>query len=266
MLHQPQLRFGYLTSSLIKFCFLAYLVKNGLNKNFQPNLTSSKAHLHNRKSSRSTRKKIKKKSNRLKVVEENETKTKDLNKTTVLCNKNKQNQASKGLFPNPTCKNQAANNLNTSSVIICSARKLISSYSSKDISTSSKNMWKNPKISPRPKTSSGKKAAIHETSDIKIKRQSCPPPLFQPAEQSSVSKNVRLKKVYYSEAQSHMLAGVPSVPPASPLNSKSNDIGGAQLGSLVYLYSVGWISNYNSTFLHRSLCHCVSSWPSLFPV
>ena len=198
-------------------------MKNGVNKNFQPNLASSKAHLHNRKSSRSTRKKTKKKSSRPKVVKENETETKDLSKTKVLCNKSKENQANKDLFPNPTGKNHAASNLNSSSVIICSARKLISSYSSKDISALPKNMWKTPKICPRPKTSFGKKAPIHETSEIRIKRQSCPPPLFQPSEQLPVSKNVKLKKVYYSEAQSHMLTGVPCAPPASPFNSKSKD-------------------------------------------
>ena len=199
-------------------------MKNGLNKNFQPNLAPSKAHLHNRKSSRSTRKKTKKKSSRLKVVKENETEIKDSSKAKVLCNKRKENQANKGLFPNPTGKNQAAGNLNSSSVIICSARKLISSYSSKDISVSPKNTWKTPKISPRPKTSFAKKAPTHETSEIKIKRQSCPPPLFQASEQLAVSKNAKLKKVYYSEPQSHMLTGVPCVPPASPFNSKSKAI------------------------------------------
>jgi hypothetical protein len=217
------------SSLLIKLSFLAYLKKHGLNKNPQPNLTSTKAHLHNRKISRSPRKKVKKKTSRLKITEENISRTKESNKATISCNKTKQNQSNENLIPNShrTVKNQDKNNSNelncSTSVIICSVRKLISSYSTKNISTSSQTLWKNPKVSQRPKTSCGKKAAVHYKSEIKIKRQSCPPPLFQPSESLPlVSRNVKLKKVYYSEPQSHMLAGVPRVPPVSPLNSKLN--------------------------------------------
>ncbi|CAB3977019.1 Hypothetical predicted protein [Paramuricea clavata] len=204
----------------------AYLKKHGLNKNLQPNLTSTKAHLHSRKSSRSPRKKVKKKTSRLKVTEENISRAKESHKATISRNKTKQNQSNENLIPHShrTVKNQDKNNSNelncTTSVIICSVRKLISSYSTKNISTSSQTLWKKPKVSQRPKTSCGKKAAVHCKSEIKIKRQSCPPPLFQPSESLPlISRNMKLKKVYYSEAQSHMLAGVPCVPPASPLNN-----------------------------------------------
>ena len=195
--------------------------KHGFIEDLQPNLTSTKAHLHNRKIQRSTRKKGKKKSSRHKAVENNHSMAKESDKTPVLCNKNKNIQDKQDLRPKQSTKHQTKSNSShpnsSSSVIACSVRKLISSYSNKNISTLS---WKNSKVSPRPKTSSEKKAIVDQTSEIKIKRQSCPPPLFQPSE-IITHRNVKLKKVYYSEPQSNMLSGVPCVPPVSPLDSKS---------------------------------------------
>ena len=185
---------------------------------------STKAHIHNRKSPRTTRKKVRKKSKRLKVVEGNNSEAKEPNKTTVLFNKNKKNQGNEDLIPQRSAKHQLKNTSNdsnsSSSVIACSVKKIISSYSCKKISASSQNLWRTSKVSPRPKTTCGKKATVNnETTEIKIKRQSCPPPLFQPSE-SAANRNVKLKKVYYSEPQSHTLGGVPCAPPVSPLNSK----------------------------------------------
>ena len=162
---------------------------------------------------------MKKNSNRL----EKSSKAEESNTTTVLCNKNKLSYNKGKSIPHRITKNKALSNSNnskdSSSVIACSVRKLVSSYSNKKISTSPQNSWKTStiKVPPRPKTSSEKKA--NETSEVKIKRQSCPPPLFQSSE-SSLNKNIKLKKVYYSEPQSQMLSGVPSVPPASPFNGK----------------------------------------------
>ena len=196
-----------------------YMKKHGFNEDLQPNLTSTKAHLHNRNIQRSIRKKVKKKSSRHKAVDNNNSMAKESDKTPVSWNKNKKIHDKQDLTPERSTKHQTKSNSNhpnsSSSVIASSVRKLISSYSNKNISTLS---WKNSKVSPRPKTSSEKKAIVDQTWEIKIKRQSCPPPLFQPSEMTS-HRNVKLKKVYYSESQSNMLSGVPCVPPVSPLNS-----------------------------------------------
>jgi hypothetical protein len=204
--------------------------KHGFDEDLQPNLTSTKIHLHNRKIQKSIRKKVKKKSSRPKAVHDGDSVANKTDKATVhvLCNKNKiknkkkKSEGKHDLTPQRSTKQQTKSNsdkFNTNSspsVIACSVRKLISSYSNKNIPTLS---WKKSKVSPRPKTSSEKKTNVNETSEIKIKRQSCPPPLFQPIELAN-NRNVKLKKVYYSEPQSNMLAGVPCAPPVSPLHSK----------------------------------------------
>ncbi|XP_028394132.1 probable serine/threonine-protein kinase irlA [Dendronephthya gigantea] len=189
----------------------AYLKKHGLNKNLQPNLTSSKARLHKRKS---TRKKTTKQPSPLIVVDENDSESKKSEKSNRLCNQG--NKRSRRVNKNRTAKNTKDLNNSSSTGIVCSVRKLITSYSNRNISSTAQNLWKTPKVSPRPKTSSGEEA-LTQLTEIKIKRQSCPPPIL-PQSTSPASRNAKLKKVYYSEPHSQIMTGVPCVPPVSPLN------------------------------------------------
>lgn len=180
-------------------------------------MTSTKARLHNRKCSKSSRKNEQKKAYRLIAVEERNSKPKGSIKATVLRNKNKKNQENNNsLMSNCNARPKLSHNpdaINSSpSVTICSVRKLISPYTIPPY-----DLCKNTKVSQRPKTSVEKYA--HETSELEIKSQSCSPPLFQTCK-TTPTGSVKLKKVYYSEAHSHMLAGIPCVPPVSPVNSK----------------------------------------------
>lgn len=156
-----------------------------------------------------------KRSSPLITVDENDSNSKGSEKSKVLCNRDNKRA-------HRVNKLQAANNLkdlNNSSIgIVCSVRKLIASYSNKNISSTAQILCKNPKVSPRPKTISGGETT--QSAGIKIKRESCPPPLFQQST-SPASRNAKLKKVYHSEPHSQMMSGVPCVPPVSPLNGKT---------------------------------------------
>lgn len=99
------------------------------------------------------------------------------------------------------------------SIVFCTVKKLISSYSSNKRSPKPKPMQ--PKVSecsPRtPQTGISKPPRV-------VKTQICPP-LQQ--SHSPTRRKTRIRKVYYSEAQSQMRAGIPCAPPATPLNGKS---------------------------------------------
>lgn len=96
------------------------------------------------------------------------------------------------------------------SIVFCTVKKLISSYSSNKRSPKPKPMQ--PKVSecsPRtPQTGISKPPRV-------VKTQICPP-LQQ--SHSPTRRKTRIRKVYYSEAQSQMRAGIPCAPPATPLN------------------------------------------------